>query len=168
MIKTCLQCGVDYAADHKRRRYCGLACYGASKVGKPIVGSWKPGSVPWNKNLKGIRLSPHSEFKAGHSLNDPAPLGAVRIRCRNGRKEGPRAWVKIAQPNKWRLRAQIEWERVNGPLQDGLVIHHRDRDSLNDDPSNLVALTRSEHAREHHAEMIESAARALGLWDGAA
>lgn len=41
----------------------------------------------------------------------------------------------------------------------GLVIHHRDRDSLNDAPANLQALTRKEHAAEHRSELEAARAR---------
>lgn len=41
----------------------------------------------------------------------------------------------------------------------GLVIHNGDRDSLNDAPANLQALTRKEHADEHRGEL--ESARAL-------
>jgi hypothetical protein len=64
-----------------------------------------------------------------------------------------RAWVKITEPNVWQKLAVVIWERDHGSLPKGSVVHHRDRDSLNDDPSNLVAMTRAEHAAEHREEL---------------
>jgi hypothetical protein len=102
----------------------------------------------------GQRLSPKTEFKAGQSAPNKLPVGSVTIRNRLGTK---RAFVKIAEPNVWRERAKVVWERENSKrLPRGYVVHHIDRDALNDAPNNLVALTRAEHAREHLAEVQAS------------
>ena len=45
------------------------------------------------------------------------------------------------------------------PVARGLVIHHRDRDSLNDAPTNFQALTRKEHAAEYRGELEAAGAR---------
>lgn len=102
----------------------------------------------------GQRLSPTTEFKAGQPAHNKLPVGSVTLRNRFGTM---RAFVKIAEPNVWRARAKVVWERENGKrLPRGHVVHHIDRDALNDDPRNLVALTRAEHAREHLAEVQAS------------
>jgi len=41
------------------------------------------------------------------------------------------------------------WENANGPIPEGAQIHHKDGDTLNNDISNLVAVTPAEHASEH-------------------
>jgi len=42
------------------------------------------------------------------------------------------------------------WERVHGRrLPDEHIVHHEDHDPANNDPGNLVAITREEHLREH-------------------
>lgn len=42
------------------------------------------------------------------------------------------------------------WERHHGrPVPDGHQIHHIDGDKLNNDPSNLLAVTPTEHKRIH-------------------
>jgi hypothetical protein len=79
------------------------------------------------------------------------PVGTVRIRTRHKRDGERRAWVKVAEPNVWKLRAQVVWEAVNGPLPRGQVVHHRDEDKLNDVIDNLVALTKGAHLNEHRA-----------------
>lgn len=148
MIKTCLACASEYSTEDKRRKYCGAACYHKKASAHPNKGAFGAHSVPWNKNRKGLHLSIASEFKRGRAPLVPvAPIGALRVRKdKNGTK---RAWVKVAQPNNWRLRAVVSFEAVNGPILTGLVIHHVDRDALNDDPSNLKALTRAQHLVEH-------------------
>ena len=89
-----------------------------------------------------------------------APVGTVRIRSFS-RTNDQRAFVKVAEPNVWRLRAHVVWESANGPIPDGLCIHHRDGDKLNDVPSNLEALTVAEHLDEHRPNYIERNIRAL-------
>ena len=108
------------------------------------------GHIPWNKNRKGIRLSPASEFKPGPRPDQRAEIGAVRIR--RPKNKPPRAFVKIEQPNKWKLRAVKVWEDARGSVPRGYVIHHEDRNPLNDDLANLRCLTRAEHALEHARE----------------
>lgn len=100
----------------------------------------------------GQRVSPATEFKRGQAARNRLPLGSVRIR-RETNTGLHRAWVKTAEPNVWRKRAVLVWESTHGPLPRGSVVHHRDRNSLNDDPSNLIGLTRREHADEHREDI---------------
>lgn len=83
------------------------------------------------------------------------PVGTVRVRVETHTGLS-RAWVKVAEPNLWRKRAVVVWEKINGPLPSGYVVHHRDRDSLNDEPENLQGLTKKEHRDEHHEEMLRA------------
>jgi hypothetical protein len=115
--------------------------------------AFKPGLVPWNAGRKGIHLSPATEFKPGRPDFDRKPLGHVSIRRRK-KDCGPRAWVKVAEPNRWRLRAGLVWESVNGPIPVGKIIHHQNRDTLDDAIANLRCLTKAEHLLEHWAELL--------------
>ncbi len=102
-----------------------------------------------------------TEFKAGQPAHNWLPVGSVRLR-RETHSGLLRAWVKTAEPNVWRKRAVVVWEAVNGrPVPRGCVVHHHDRDSLNDDPDNLELLTRKEHTNEHRFELVIGALRAL-------
>ena len=75
------------------------------------------------------------------------PIGSVTVRDdKNGR---PRAWIKTT--DGWVPRAQAVYTAKYGAIPDGHVVHHVDHDTLNDSPSNLVAVTPSDHARIHHA-----------------
>jgi len=56
-----------------------------------------------------------------------------------------------------RLHEEI-WMAANGPSPEGHHIHHVDHDPLNNDISNLVALTKSEH-HTHHGTSEEAAER---------
>ena len=100
--------------------------------------------------MKGIRLSPKTEFKKGMVSDKRAPVGEVRERKTKGGVV--RAFVKVAEPNVWQVRAKVVLEQHNGPLPRGYVIHHKDRNPLNDDLENLQAMTRAEHIEEHRNE----------------
>lgn len=110
--------------------------------------TFPPGHSPWNKGLRGIHLSPATEFKPGRKSDaNKLPVGSVTIRTCTGVRT---AWVKVADPNKWRPRAVVEWERINEEARpEGCVIRHDNRDTLNDDPDNLVCATRAEHLDEN-------------------
>lgn len=101
----------------------------------------------------GERPSIATEFRAGQAAHNRLPVGSVKVR-RETHTGLFRAWVKTTEPNVWQKRAVVVWISENGPVPKGKVIHHRDRDSLNDDPSNLEALTKSEHAEEHRSELL--------------
>lgn len=103
----------------------------------------------------GERHSQSTEFKRGQLARNKLPAGAVRER-RETNTGLMRAWVKVAEPNVWQKRAIVVWESVHGPLPQGQVVHHRDRNSLNDEPDNLVALTMTAHQAEHELEMAEA------------
>lgn len=118
-------------------------------------GRFKKGQEPWNKGLKGIHLSPETQWKKGCESNRKLPLGSVTVRHRR-REKHPRAWVKVAEPNVWVPRARHVYEALHGPVPRGSVIHHIDRNPLNDDPENLVAMTRREHALEHEHDLREA------------
>lgn len=44
---------------------------------------------------------------------------------------------------------RVIYEEHFGPIPQGWIIHHKDGDITNNDPSNLQAMTRSEHNRIH-------------------
>jgi HNH endonuclease len=105
------------------------------------------GMTPWNKGLRGIHLSPGSEYRKGRRSEKWLPVGTVTMR--RHKYDKPRMWLKVAEPNVWKLRAVVVWERKHGRLPRGHIVHHKDHDTLNDSPRNLEALTRAEHVREH-------------------
>ena len=156
---ACRRTGISRPCAH-----CGSLVYrSASQVGENVYCSsecsalhsrFRTGQVPWNKDRKGIHLSPASEFKPGARLQSRDAIGTVRLRMDN--QGDPRAWVKVAEPNRWMLRAQVVWCEAHGPLPPQHVIHHRDRDKLNDAIQNLECLTKAAHMDEHRAEILAS------------
>jgi hypothetical protein len=164
---NCQRCGHSFRIKPShlgRAKFCSKTCLGhANKVRLEALrakvfaetGSKTFGKEPWSKTHgKGKHFSPATEFKPGTRPANKLEVGAVTIRNdKNGR---PRAWVKVAEPNRWRTRAIAVWEAKHGPLPKGKIVHHRDRDSLNDEIENLQALTPSEHAHEHRHELAEA------------
>jgi hypothetical protein len=153
---TCEQCGEKFNREKSGARpirFCGSPCYQSWRKSNNIkAGCFKKGDRAWNKGMKGIHLSPATEFKAGRESERRLSVGTVTIRKRS--REGyERAFIKVAEPNVWKERAVVVWEQHNGPLPKGFVVHHRDRKALNDVIDNLEALTRAEHINEHRHEL---------------
>lgn len=56
-------------------------------------------------------------------------------------------------PNKGRLQHNVVMEqRIGRRIARGEVVHHRDENKQNNDPSNLELMTRSEHTSHHRRE----------------
>ena len=156
----CKQCekGFERAKAGKRKiTFCSQACYHTwRKQNNVITGQFKEGDEPWNKGIKGIHLSPATEFKVGQESINKLPIGTTQIRQRKRKgKIRKRAWVKITDNGNirdWKPRALVVWEKHYGLIPKGLVLHHIDRDPLNDTITNLAALSRAEHLIDHRPE----------------
>ena len=105
---------------------------------------FKKGSVPWNKGIS-YRHRNKGQFKRGNQPKNWLPVGSVRIRF-DARTGKPYHLIKIAEPKKWQYLSRHVWENSKGrEIPRGLVIYHLDGISLNDDPDNLVCITRALH-----------------------
>lgn len=110
--------------------------------------------------MKGMHFSPATEFKKGLVPANLVPVGTVRVRSFSRTKD-QRAFVKVAEPNTWKMRAHVVWEAAHGPVPKGMLIHHDDRDKLNDDITNLRLETRASHMLEHRPEFEQKRLAAL-------
>ena len=129
-----------------------------AKGTKPNSTSFKKGNAPWNKGLKGIHLSPKTEFQKGHIGDNfnKKPVGEITIRVDKSKKE--RRWIKIAEPNKWVLYAIWIWTTNHGLISKGLITHHLDGNTLNDDIKNIALATRSAHINLHRNDLLKGKA----------
>lgn len=154
---VCEECGKGFKRDRNGGRapirFCSPGCYHQWRKGQPNLVQFQKGQTPWNKGMKGLHLSPDTEFKPGRESSNKLPIGTVRIR-KYKRNNDTRAFVKIGEPNTWELRAKVVWEKAKGPIPKGLFLHHIDRDPLNDDLSNLALVTRASHLNEHRPEYL--------------
>lgn len=101
------------------------------------------------------------QFEAGTLPVNWQPVGTVTIRTRHKRGKEMRAWVKVAEPNKWKLRAQVVWEAEHGPMPPGFGVHHKDENKLNDDPINLELLSKADHLAIHRMAFQDQCVAAL-------
>jgi predicted Zn-ribbon and HTH transcriptional regulator len=129
------------------------------RIGRPNSGRFPKGNIPWTKGVKGLRLSPATEFKCGHIRgmaarryravgtitirNDKAPK---RLRERKNAKPGkPRRYIKVRDDGplhrRYQIYARYVYEQEYGPIPAGLIVLHKDGDTMNDDPGNLLAVT---------------------------
>ena len=127
-IKTilCDECGVLFSKHQchlTRNNFCSKECKGI----------WQ------SKNRSG----------ANHPRSEPVWTEKVRIDS-NGRQ---RAWVKIAYPNIWVQRSRYLLEQQGFVISEGRIVHHRDRDTLNDSLINLLIVTRKWHINRHRKEL---------------
>ena len=115
---------------------------------KPNKTAFRRGHVPWNKNRKGIHLSPSTEFKKGQKSIRWLPVGTKTIRV--DKTKIRRRWIKIAEPGKWEEYAKFIWKKHFKKLLKGDVTHHIDGDRLNDSIENILAFPRTDHPIFHN------------------
>lgn len=116
---------------------------------------FKKGHSAWNKGRKGISYpgSIATQFQKGHIRGNAArkyrPVGSIMIH--NDKSGNQYRYIKIQGhgPNsqKYIPLARHNWQQANGPVPEGMFIVHKDGNTLNDDPSNLVAVTRKGHVQ---------------------
>ena len=132
------------------------AYYARNKLNSGLTGYFKKGQISFNKGLKqsdymsqeAIEKTKATRFKKGHvPPNGRAPVGELRIRC-DHKDRGGRLyyWEKVAQPNVWRMKHVLEWEKHNGPVPDGCMITFANGNSLDYQIENLIMETRAQHA----------------------
>lgn len=81
-----------------------------------IDSRFKKGMIPYNKGKKGS-MSPEqyekckaTMFKKENIPQNHRPIGSERI-DRDGY-----TYIKVAEPNKWKLKHRLLWEEHNGPI----------------------------------------------------
>lgn len=112
------------------------------KIKSGLTGQFEKGHVPPNKGRKGY-CAPGCEkgwYKKGH-----VPYNHMKV--------GDEAWttdgylkVKVAEPNKWKQKHVLVWEKANGKIPAGHVVIFRNGDHTDCSLENLKLITKAEHA----------------------
>lgn len=117
-----------------------------------LDGRFKPGSIPPNKGTKGLYNigGNKTSFKKGNQPMNYRPVGSERVNI-DGYIE-----IKIADPNKWRLKHRVIWEETNGPIPRGHALIFADSDKLNVSLDNLILISRGQLAILNKNKLIKS------------
>jgi hypothetical protein len=147
MLKTCgyLLCKKEFKTRQSKRKFCCRECYIEYRKIYGSKGDYRPGTKPWNKGLKGIHLSPRTEFKPGNNMK---ALGSFSLKKRKG---NPRRYIKImvGEQPKWVLYSKYLWEKTHGKIPLGYTLLYKDGDILNDEISNLGLVSISDMLLTH-------------------
>lgn len=118
---------------------------------KPNTTSFKKGHIPWNKGVKGIHNSLLTEFKKGCKSLNKKEVGTITIRTHRKEK---RQWIKVSEPNTWEVYAVYLWKKYNNKeIPKGYIIHHKNKNKLDDRIENLELLSRKEHINIHRKDL---------------
>lgn len=157
MRKICKNCQSEYETIDKRRKYCSWNCYLDYKSKNPELFShtyFKKGQISWCKGTKGIMKANKTSFKKGNIPHSKLPVNSIVVK-KQTRGDQCRRFIKIAEPNKWKPYSHYIWEKHFGEIPKGYLIHHKDRNALNDNIENLELMSRAEHLAEHRKEHDE-------------
>lgn len=101
-----------------------------------FTGRFEKGVIPYNLGTKGLTGARKTSFKKGHIPNNHREVGSERVNI-YGYVE-----IKVAEPKTWRLKHQVVWESVNGPIPKGCVVIFADKNKFNFDIDNLLLITK--------------------------
>jgi len=103
------------------------------------TGYFQKGNPPYNKGITGgPSRSPSTCFKKGHLPSMYRPAGSVRTDV-----DGY-TLVKVADPNKWKMKHVLVYEQAYGKVPPGKVVIFGDGDKQNFELDNLVLVSRAE------------------------
>ena len=113
-----------------------------NKLNSGLTGKFRKGHTPHNKGKKMPKevyeKVKHTMFAKGNVPPNHRPVGSERI-SKDGYIE-----VKVAEPNKWRLKQRVVYEETKGKIPEGCPIIFLDGNKRNFDIDNLRCITRSE------------------------
>ena len=116
-----------------------------------VAHRFKKGSIPPNK---GKKMSPEvyekvkeTMFKKGKSPVNHREVGSERINV-DGYIE-----IKVAEPNRWRLKHRLIWEQHNGIIPEGCNVQFKNHNTLDCRIDNLYLISKSEQMRNENSLM---------------
>lgn len=123
--------------------------YEASKSPASIAARFQKGSVPLNK---GKKVSPETYakcrptmFKKGHTPVNHRDVGSERVNV-DGYIE-----IKVAEPNRWRLKHRVIWEQANGSIPKGFNVQFKNHNPLDCRIENLYLISKAEQMAKENS-----------------
>ena len=114
-----------------------------------VAHRFKKGSIPPNK---GKKMSPEvyekvkeTMFKKGKSPVNHREVGSERINV-DGYIE-----IKVAEPNRWKLKHRIIWEQVNGEIPKGYNVQFKNHNPKDCQIENLYLICRADQMRTENS-----------------
>ena len=132
----------------KKSQLSGAAKRYGVKTG--FDGRYKKGNVPLNKGTKGLTGANRTSFKKGQQAPRYRQIGSERI-SRDGYTE-----IKVADPDKWKLKHHVIWEEANGPVPENHALIFGDGDKGNLNLDNLLLVSRAQLARLNQNHLIQN------------
>lgn len=118
--------------------------YNKHGLNSGLTGRFQKGHDPANKGKKlaasVIAKVKKTWFKQGHTPHNHKPVGSERIT-----KDGYTK-IKVAEPDFWRLKHQVIYEKFYGKIPKGYAVCFADMNKKNFEKDNLVLVSRSELA----------------------
>lgn len=106
------------------------------------TGCFEKGDKPWNTGTKGICKPNSGSLKKGRHSWNLKPIGYERVCSKDGY-----VLVKVAEPNVFKLKHRIVWEKANGPIPENHVIAFNNLDKTDCRLENLTLMTKAEMVR---------------------
>jgi len=168
--RKCPVCGEKIK--HSRNRYCGSECAFKDRAartiemltcdlcGKPFQ-KHRCHKTPHNfcsRECAGLWWGMHKQGK-----NHPRYLHIGSENIRLDAEGSKRMWVKIGNPNIWVQRARKVILDAGHKLVQSEIVHHKNRNTLDDSLTNLQILTRGQHINLHRREDCHKAALQWGV-----
>lgn len=123
--------------------------YEASKSPASIAARFKKGSMPLNK---GKKVSPEvyskmqpTMFKKGQTPLNHRDVGSERVNV-YGYIE-----IKVAEPNRWRLKHRVIWEQVNGTIPKGFNVQFKNHNRQDCRIENLYLISKAEQMAKENS-----------------
>lgn len=131
--------------DDPINRNCVQSFRANHHVHSPNTGRYEKGHVPFNKgkHIKTTGRMAETQFKKGHIPKNHKPVGYISIRHDKCRKDYQ--YIKVAEPNKWKMLHVKVWEDHNGAVPDGYMVTFVDGDTMNCDIDNLILISRQQN-----------------------
>lgn len=114
-----------------------------------IAARFAKGHIPDNK---GKKMSPEvyaqvqrTMFKKGHRPHNHRAVGSERINV-DGYIE-----VKVAEPNRWRVKHRIIWEQVNGAIPKGFNVQFKNHNPLDCSIENLYLISKADQMAKENS-----------------